>query len=50
MADLAAHAWCRPLTRVTAPLVRMFAWIDERFARARRHGYLLATVVTRSAK
>jgi SAM-dependent methyltransferase len=50
MADLAAHAWCRPLTRVTAPPVRMFAWIDGRFARARRHGYLLATVVTRSPK
>ena len=47
MADLAAHAWCRPLTRVTAPLVNLFAWIDAKVARARRHGYLLATVVTR---
>jgi len=47
MADLAAHAWCRPLTRVTAPLVNLFAWIDRRVPRARRHGYLLATVVTR---
>ena len=45
MADLAAHAWWRPLTYVTAPAVRLFAWIDGKFARARRHGYLLATVV-----
>jgi SAM-dependent methyltransferase len=48
MADLAAHTWCRPLTTVTAPLVRVFAWIDARVPRARRHGYLLATVVTRT--
>lgn len=47
MADLAAHAWCRPLTRVTAPLVSVFAWIDAHVPRARRHGYLLATVVIR---
>jgi SAM-dependent methyltransferase len=47
MADLAAHAWCRPLTRITGPLVGLFSWIDERVPRARRHGYLLATVVTR---
>lgn len=48
MADLAAHAWCRPLTSLTAPLVRAFAWIDARAPRVRRHGYLLATVVTRA--
>jgi len=48
MADLAAHAWYRPLTHVTAPLVNVFAWIDARVPRARRHGYLLATVATRS--
>jgi SAM-dependent methyltransferase len=48
MADLAAHTWCRPLTWLTAPLVRAFAWIDARVPRARRHGYLLATVVTRA--
>jgi hypothetical protein len=47
MADLAAHAWWRPLTYLTAPLVSVFAWIDARVARARRHGYLLATVVSR---
>lgn len=47
MADLAAHAWCRPLTLATAPVVRLFAWIDARVARVRRHGYLLATVVTK---
>jgi SAM-dependent methyltransferase len=50
MADLAAHAWSRPLTRVTAPAVKVFAWIDARVARARRHGYLLATVVTTPAE
>ena len=47
MADLAAHAWARPLTRVTGPAVRLFAWIDRRVPRARRYGYLLATVVSR---
>lgn len=47
MADLAAHAWWRPLTRITGPLVGLFSWIDGRVPRARRHGYLLATVVTR---
>lgn len=47
MADLAAHTWCRPLTWVTAPMVRVFAWMDARVPRLRRHGYLLATVVTR---
>ena len=47
MADLAAHTWCPSFTRITAPMVRLFAWIDGRVPRARRHGYLLATVVTR---
>lgn len=47
MADLAAHAWWRPLTRITGPAVRLFSWIDARVPAARRHGYLLATVVTR---
>lgn len=47
MADLAAHTWCAPVTSITAPLVRLFAWIDARVPSARRHGYLLATVVTR---
>jgi len=28
--------------------VNVFAWIDARVPRARRHGYLLATVATRS--
>jgi SAM-dependent methyltransferase len=50
MADLAAHAWFRPLTRVTRPAVGLFAWLDRRVARARRHGYLLATVVTRGVE
>lgn len=44
MLDLACHAWCRPLARVTGALIAPFAWLDHRFPRLRRHGYLLATV------
>jgi exosortase/archaeosortase family protein len=47
MLDLAAHAWWPPLTRATAPAVRVFAWIDRRFPSVRRHGYLLASVAER---
>jgi SAM-dependent methyltransferase len=47
MADLAAHVWCKPLTRLTAPMVSVFRAIDRRVAGVRRHGYLLATVVER---
>ena len=45
MLDLACHAWCRPLATLTGALVAPFAWIDARWPAARRHGYLLATVV-----
>jgi exosortase/archaeosortase family protein len=44
MADLACHAWCRPLTRLTGPAVGLFQWLDDRVSSLRRHGYLLVTV------
>ncbi len=44
MLDLACHAYCRPLTVLTAPMVRVFHWLTRRFPRLRRHGYLLASV------
>lgn len=47
MADLACHSWCRPLARVTGALVWPFVWLDRHVPRVRRHGYLLATVVTK---
>ena len=47
MADLACHAWCRPLAVVTGALVRPFVWLDRHVPAVRRHGYLLATVVTK---
>lgn len=45
MLDLACHAWCRPLSGITAALVWPFAWLDQHVPAVRRHGYLLATVV-----
>jgi exosortase/archaeosortase family protein len=50
MLDLACHAWCRPLTAVTGALVRPFVWLDRHVPAVRRHGYLLATVVTKPAQ
>jgi SAM-dependent methyltransferase len=50
MADLACHAWCRPLTAVTGRLVGAFVWLDAHVPAVRRHGYLLATVVTKPAR
>ena len=44
MLDLACHAWCRPVTWVTAALVWPFAWLARHVAAVRKHGYLLATV------
>ncbi|MDX1385560.1 MAG: hypothetical protein R3190_18050, partial [Thermoanaerobaculia bacterium] len=49
MLDLACHSWAPRCTVVTAPLVRFFARLTDRFPRLRRHGYLLATVVRRPA-
>jgi SAM-dependent methyltransferase len=47
MLDLACHTWCRPLTVLTAALVRPFVILDRYVPAVRRHGYLLATVVTK---
>jgi SAM-dependent methyltransferase len=47
MLDLACHAWCRPLAAVTGALVRPFVFLDRHVPAVRRHGYLLATVVTK---
>jgi SAM-dependent methyltransferase len=47
MLDLACHSWCRPLAVVTGALVRPFAFLDRHVPAVRRHGYLLATVVTK---
>jgi SAM-dependent methyltransferase len=47
MLDLACHAWCRPLARVTAALVRPFVFLDRHVPAVRRHGYLLATVAVK---
>ena len=48
MAELACHAWCRPLAPLMGALVQPFVFLDRRVPALRRHGYLLATVVTRS--
>ena len=47
MLDLACHSWCRPLTAVTGALVRPFVFLDRHVPAVRKHGYLLATVVTK---
>jgi hypothetical protein len=47
MLDLACHAWCRPFAAVTGALVRPFVFLDTPIPAVRRHGYLLATVVTK---
>jgi SAM-dependent methyltransferase len=47
MLDLACHCWCRPLSAVTAALVRPFVIVDRHIPWVRRHGYLLATVATK---
>jgi SAM-dependent methyltransferase len=47
MLDLACHAWCRPLSFVTAALVRPFVFLDRHVRWVRRHGYLLATVAVK---
>jgi SAM-dependent methyltransferase len=47
MLDLACHSWCRPLARLTGTFVRPFVFLDRHLPPVRRHGYLLATVVTK---
>jgi SAM-dependent methyltransferase len=45
--DLACHSWCRPLARLTGACVWPFVFLDRHVPAVRRHGYLLATVVTK---
>jgi SAM-dependent methyltransferase len=47
MLDLACHSWLRPLSRITAACVWPFVFLDRHVPAVRRHGYLLATVVTK---
>jgi exosortase/archaeosortase family protein len=47
MADLATHTRAPRLAPATRAGVRLFAWLDRRFPRLRRHGYLLASVAGR---
>jgi hypothetical protein len=49
MLDLACHSYCRPLAAITGALVRPFVFLDRHVPAVRRHGYLLATVVTKPA-
>jgi S-adenosylmethionine decarboxylase len=44
MLDLACHTRCRPLARITAVGVRVFAWIERRVPAVRTHGYLVVAV------
>jgi SAM-dependent methyltransferase len=46
--DLVCHTWCPPLAVITAACVWPFVWLDEHVPAVRKHGYLLATVVTKS--
>lgn len=47
MLDLACWAWARPLAQLTALAVRPFAWLERRWPRLARHGYLIAAIVER---
>jgi SAM-dependent methyltransferase len=47
MLDLACHAWCPPLARITALALRPFVALDRNVPAVRRHGYLLASVGVR---
>ena len=47
MLDLACWAWARPLARLTGLAVRPFAWLERRWPRLGRHGYLIAALVER---
>jgi hypothetical protein len=44
MLDLWLYTRMQPLDRLVRPLVSLFRWLDGRFPRVRRHGYLLASV------
>jgi SAM-dependent methyltransferase len=47
MADLLCHTKYPPLAKLTGALVKPFAWLYRHLPAVRRHGYLLACVVTK---
>jgi SAM-dependent methyltransferase len=47
MLELWLHTRRSPLTRMTAPAVRLFAWLYRRVPAVRRHGYLTVCVAER---
>jgi len=47
MLELWLHTRRSPLTRLTAPAVRLFAWLYRRVPVVRRHGYLTVCVAER---
>ena len=47
MLDLACHSWCRPLSALTGACVWPFVLLDRHVEAVRKHGYLLATVVSK---
>lgn len=49
MADLVCQVYVPPLAALTGTLVRPFAWLYRRVPAVRRHGYLIACVVTKPA-
>jgi len=46
--DLVCHAWCPPLAVVTGACVWPFVMLDRYVPAVRKHGYLLATVATKT--
>lgn len=46
--DLACHTWCPPLAVLTGACVWPFVMLDRYVPALRRHGYLLATVATKT--
>ena len=50
MLDLWCHTRARSLAVVTAALVAPFVWLDRRFSRLRRHGYLVVAVGEKPAE
>ncbi|MGH9329249.1 MAG: methyltransferase domain-containing protein [Vicinamibacterales bacterium] len=47
MLDLAFHVYAPSLSRMSAPAVRLFAWLDAHIPVLRRHGYLIVVVATK---
>ena len=45
--DLVCHTWCRPLSRITGSLSRIFSRLANRFPVLHRHGYLIVAVGVR---